>query len=269
MLQIKNIIETQDVHSEDFLIVADTYFSTESEDEAFEILRLMLENGKREFFDEYEVFYTDKCYSNEAQRKAATIRLVHYFISKNDYDTVIWLYISHRGENFWDWNELNDKIYTPIIDFILESNDCEVFSSFIEANKLHFEYLYLGDIYVTLQNKMCKFVNDHYSDVNGAIREECDLSEVYVMLVERVFDVAAGQVDLATVYGNYDAAFLKDAFNACKNLFSDSTLESRFETSDGVTTCWLDYGGGITVPDKDVFLNNVREVLTKLEEEYF
>ena len=268
MLEIKNIIETQDVHSEDFSIVADKYFSTDSEDEAFEIMRLVLENGKREFFDEYEVFYTDRHYST--QRKAATIRLIHYFISKNDYDMVTWLYIAHRGENFWDWNELNDKIYTPIIDFIVATDDYKAVSSFIEANNSRFEYSYLGDIYVTLQNKICKFVNDHYLDANGTIRGEwCDLSEVYTMLVERVFDVAAGQDDLETVYSNYNATFLKDAFNACKNLFSDSTLESRFETCDGVTLYWLDYGGGIRVPDKDVFLNNVKEVLTKLEEEYF
>ena len=32
-----------------------------------------------------------------------------------------------------------------------------VFSSFIEANNSRFEYSYLGDIYVTLQNKICKF----------------------------------------------------------------------------------------------------------------
>lgn len=189
------------------------------------------------------------------------VRLIEHYIEKKNYDVLAWLYNENKVDCIWDWEEANESIFSPIIDSILASDDIETVSSFIEAMN-DSECEGFGGIGYEPQYKLIKFVSDRYLDENGAIQKEWgDLTEIYRMLVDKIFDIVSNNAEFEDVFGNYSTALVKNAFETCKDLFTDEALEENFVDWNGELTYDTAYGGGIEVEDKEAFLIKVKDVL--------
>ena len=119
-----------------------------------------------------------------------------------------------------------------------------------------------GGIGYEPQYKLIKFVSDRYLDENGAILKEWgDLTEIYRMLVDKIFDIVSNNAEFEDVFGNYSTALVKNAFEMCRDLFTDEALEENFVDWNGELTYDTAYGGGIEVEDKEAFLIKVKDIL--------
>jgi hypothetical protein len=231
---------------------------TDDDEMALEINAFILENGNRDILRR-NLF----CDAGNGLEK--TIRLAQRFIEQENYEAVTWIYTETKSDGPWDWEEANEGLYAPIIDFILETNDIEIVSKFLAANASG-----LGSIDYELQYKICEFVNENYPDEDGSIQKEwSDLTAVYTMIVCKIFDVAAGVSDLDEVNGEYSSILLKNAFESCRNMLTDEAVEACYAEWNGELTFDGEYGSGGDVEDKEEFLSNLREALKTLEEEYF
>ena len=215
--------------------LVDLYYSIENEHFEMEILKQLFKNDNKEFF-------CDNLFCDITNGFERTVNLVNYFIDRKNYEAVTWIYNETKCDCQWDWNETNEELYAPIIDFILGTNDVKIVSEFIEANGSYF-----GNIYTDFQNNICEFVSKNYLDETDAF----------------------GDRDLESIYGCFNKTLLKNAFDSCQKCFTDKALEDSFEILDGATVFNTINGDTIIVEDKEAFLSDLKETLKALEEKYF
>lgn len=237
--------------------LCDLYYSADDGYVKTEIAKALLDRGERQFI-------SDEVFCDMYDGLEVTAALAEYLIEKQDNEALIWLYSENKYERDWDWNEVNETLYAPIIEYILGTEDVSVVSEFIKANEESF-----GDIYTDLRYAICEFVSNNYLDESGNVRKEWgDLTEVYTMLVDMVFD-AQSERDAELTYSDFDKAFVKDAFTACQHYFTDEALEESFGDYDGQIGFSTIYGNVIITEVKDEFLSNLKGALKAVEEKYF
>ena len=229
---------------------------TDDEELSFEIIRFIIENCNR---DEMSDSMLENIFFNmEVARDLAA-----YYIWKTDYEVLTWIYIHNKTDCDWDYNEVNDEFFGPIINCILASNDIQVVSNFIEANEDLF-----GPIYSDYRYYLCEFVSNNYLDESGNIRAEwCDLTEIYTMLVDMIFDTFTEE-DVERTFGCFNKLFVKNAFETCKNYFTDEALENNFELSDGELWFSTIYGYTFLTQDKEGLLEDIKNALCIVKEKY-
>ena len=69
--------------------------------------------------------------------------------------------------------------------------------------------------------------------------------------------------------GDYNGRFLKDAFEACAEYFTDSALEKCFSMRDGRYVFTTIYGYVHYTDDKEEFLSILKQSLKTVSEKYF
>ena len=233
------------------------YYSAEDSDVKTELAKHLLDCGERQFI-------SDEVLCDMYDGLEITVALAEYLIEKQDNEALIWLYSENKYECYWDWNDVNETLYAPIIEYILGTEDVSVVSEFVKANEESF-----GDIYTDLRYAICEFVSNNYLDESGNVRKEWgNLTEVYTMLVDMVFD-AQSERDAELTYSDFDKAFVKDAFTACQQYFTDEALEESFGDYDGQIGFSTIYGNVIITEVKDEFLSNLKGALKAVEEKYF
>ena len=185
-------------------------------------------------------------------------------IKEKNYAALIWLYTNFKEDRSWNYNDINDEFFGPIINCILASNDIQVVSDFIKANGDSF-----GPIYSDYRYYICEFVSDNYLDENGNVRAEwCDLTEVFTMLVDMIFDTFTEE-EVERTFGCFNRTFVKNAFETCLNHFTDEALESRFEMSYGETWFSTIYGYSFITHNKEGLIEDLKNRLRMVREKYF
>ncbi len=254
------------------------YFHTESEDVVFEILKFVYENGKRDLWKEQEVFSSYK--DDNENIKNAIVRFFDYYIEEKNYKKLAFLYSDiTSGDNaqdvFGDYDEVNEKIHTRVYKSVLATKDVKTVADFFETAN---EATYLC-AELTLQKELCDFVIKNYLDENGSVREEwsavSDLIEsMFIMLVDNVFFIAAGDSELESIYGGYDKRVIKLVFEQYHNMFDELLTnevffnERIYEEEDGLYFLNFDECY-VSIDNKEVFLSNVKATLKTIEEKYF
>lgn len=251
----EHVVELYDGLGNDQL--CDLYYSADDSYIKTEIAKVLLDRGERQFI-------SDEVLCDMYDGLEITVALAEYLIEKQDNEALIWLYSENKYECYWDWNDVNETLYAPIIEYILGTEDVSVVSEFVKANEESF-----GDIYTDLRYAICEFVSNNYLDESGNVRKEWgNLTEVYTMLVDMVFD-AHSERDAELTYSDFDKAFVKDAFTACGQYFTDEALEESFRDYDGQIGFNTIYGNVIITEVKDEFLSNLKGALKAVEERYF
>lgn len=233
------------------------YNYTDDEEIALAIRRFIIENRNRHEMSNsmLESFFPDLEIASQ---------LAAYYIWKKDYEVLTWLYIQNKTDCYWDYNDVNDEFFGPIINCILASNDAQVVSDFIKANEDSF-----GPIYSDYRYYICEFVSNHYLDENGNVRDEwCDLTEVFTMLVDMIFDTFTEE-DVERTFGCFNRLFVKNAFETCRNYFTDEALENNFELSDGELWFSTIYGYTFITQNKEGLLEDIKNAFRMVKEKYF
>ena len=233
------------------------YNYTDDEEISLAIRRFIIENRNRHEMSNsmLESFFPDLEIASQ---------LAAYYIWKKDYEVLTWLYMQNKTDCYWDYNDVNDEFFGPIINCILASNDAQVVSDFIKANEDSF-----GPIYSDYRYYICEFVSNHYLDENGNVRDEwCDLTEVFTMLVDMIFDTFTEE-DVERTFGCFNRLFVKNAFETCRNYFTDEALENNFELSDGELWFSTIYGYTFITQNKEGLLEDIKNAFRMVKEKYF
>ena len=192
------------------------------------------------------------------------VALVGYFAEKKNYEALTRIYVGFKCDGEWDYNSINEEIYGPVIDCIIKSGDVAVLAEFINACDGYF-----GEIYSDYRYFICEAVSNNYLDEDGFFRVEWgDLSEVYTMLAELVFDTL-GEAEVENTFGCFNKQFVKDAIEFCAHEFTDEALEDRFEEEDGEIRFSTIYGYTFLTQDKEGLKERIIETFEAIEKKYF
>lgn len=257
-----------------YYVTESLYFHTDSEKVAFECLKYIYESGNRELLQEREVFSTITK-NNGDVIKNAIVHLFDYYISKENYEFVAWIYDDltscDNAACVFELDEVCEKIHARVFNFVLASGDVKTVSTFFKNAD---EATYNNADYEQLK-ALSDFVLLHYFDENGDVRDEWrevpDLIEsVFTIFVDEVFFVAAGEKELEATYGGYDKKILRTAFEECRGLFEELFLNEEvfnkaFEVQDGKLYFVSFEGYNVLVEDKESFLSKVKATLKRIE----
>ena len=260
-----------------YYVTESLYFHTDSEQVAFECLKYIYESGNRELLQEREVFSTITKNSGDVI-KNAIVHLFDYYISKENYEFVAWIYSDltscDNAECVFDFDEVSEKIHARVLNFVLASNDVKTVSTFFKNAD---EATYNSADYEHLK-ALSDFVLLHYFDENGAVRAEWNevpnlIESVFTIFVDDVFFVAAGEIELEATYGGYDKKILRTAFEECRVLFEELFLNEEvfnkaFEVQDGKLYFVSFEGYNVLVEDKESFLAKIKATLKRIEGKY-
>ena len=261
-----------------YYVTESLYFHTDSEHVAFECLKYIYESGNRELLEQREVFgATNRKNSDVIQN--AIIRLFDYYISKENYEFVAWIYddltsCDNAGCVF-DFDEVSEKIHARVFKFVLASQDVKTVSKFFKTAD---EATYNAADYEQLK-ALSDFVIHHYFDENGAVRVEWKdvpglIESVFTIFVDNVFFVAAGETELEAAYGDYDKKIVRTAFEECRGLFealflNEKVFSEAFIVQDGQLYFMTFEDYNVLVEDKDIFLSTLKQTLNNLKDKYF
>jgi hypothetical protein len=210
--------------------------------------------------------------------KNAIVRLFDYYISKNNYEFIAWIYNDltsyDNAECIFDYDEVCEKIHARVLEFVLASKDVKTIVMFFKAAN---EATYNCADYKQLK-ALSNFVIQNYFDESGDIRDEWkevpDLVESsFTIFVDDVFFVAAGETDLEATYGGYDKKIVRIAFEACRGLFeklflNEEVFNKAFREEDGKLYFVSFEGYNVLVEDKESFLSKVKATLKRIEGKY-
>lgn len=260
-----------------YFVTESVYFHTDSENVAFECLKYIYESGNRELLQEREVFGVVT--KDRDVIKNAIVHLFDYYISKENYEFVAWIYDDltscENATYVFELDEVCEKIHARVFNFVLASGDVKTVSTFFK----NAEYAAYASADYEQLKALSDFVICHYFDENGAIRDEWkEVSGIvelaFSIFVDDVFFVAAGETELEARYGGYDKKILRFAFEECRSLFeelflNEGLLNEAFQEDEGKTYFVSFEGYNILVEDKDIFLSTLKQTLNDLKDKYF
>ena len=190
-----------------YYVTESLYFHTDSEKVAFECLKYIYESGNRELLQEKEIFGVVT--KDRDVIKNAIVHLFDYYISKENYEFVAWIYDDltscDNATCVFELDEVCEKIHARVFNFVLASGDVKTVSTFFknadEATYNNADYEHL--------KALSDFVLLHYFDENGDVRSEWEevpdlIDSAFTIFVDDVFFVAAGEKELEVIYGCYD-----------------------------------------------------------------